>query len=1158
MRYTSSSIDRVREADIVKTIEHFTPLKKVSSNYSCCSPFTNEKTPSFTVSPVKQIFKCFSSGLGGDGIAFVMRFKSVEFIEAVEIIAKIHNIYLEKEEVSQELQRKLDQKAEMYNLTDKACRSFLNAYKKLPDAHWAKQLIAKRDFNNDTLLTFQIGYNGDKDLLTKWTIDNGTLAVSKELGLSKTKDSSSYDVFRNRIIFPIHNEKGSVIGFGGRQSDDPSLDKRFKYINSKESLIYDKSSVLYGLFQAKHIINKIGSVILTEGYTDVMAMHQNGCENTVASCGTALTDKHAKLLKKYAEEVILLRDSDKAGINTMLKKDGDIDVCLAHGLNVSLCILPEGEDPDSFSRIQLDMHTWVNDNKQDAVLYKTSQFDVIRDRYEHDVKELKESIRVQTRNLESELVLVETLEGNELKMAKEHNKTILAEIKAIKSQGDQELKEIQKIDPFKKAAAVTEIAETLFKIKHEIKRTEYIKQVSKLLKISTTALKAEIGKFEIKETQDRDKEEGKLSLKGIQLPEGASKEEFLEGHGFVTVGNSYYFQANNSKTFFQGTTFRLEPLFHIQGDQENKRLCEITNIRGKKRLIDFDSDMLANFNEFRRYLFRLNGFMFLTYNGMRTEHFDKFVHRFEEQFEPALELLTMGWNRKGFFAFANGVYWEGKFRGVNKYGIMNLDGIDQTQSDYKQKIDNYYSPAFSVMHEDNQEGDDLYENDRYFVYKESAITLEEWMAQMILVFQEKGIMGILFNFGALFRDLFLTHYDSFPLLGGFGEKDSGKSGFGKILQNFFYYRLPGVDLTQATQVGLSRRLSRNVNTVQFCDEYKDKSIKEDIGNLIMGAWNGIGREKGKGVGTKRTSLDKINSAVYYAGQFMPTYQENALATRTISLFFKTKNFTPEEKTNFNKLLNWSNSGISSLIVEIVKHRAYFEKRLPSVHAQTERSLKELLKNEQYQERIFGNVSMLFTTYIILRDKMDFPFSEDDITKLCIELIINNSEQIADSNGLTEFWSIITFLFEIKRITPNQDFVIKRDISLKILGEKRKEYVHENQERHQILYLRLKSVYQFYNKEASTREGVDVIGQTTLRHYFKSRPYFIGLVKSKRFGTAGSHSCYAFNYTMMQEKDLLTLEEDMSPDPNKHNDSNTNNNQPSSDNNTPDEPDELPF
>ena len=1153
MRYRSSSIDRVREADIVKTIGEFTELKKEGSVYKCCSPFSNEKTPSFVVSPVKQIFKCFSTSLGGDGIKFVMQHKSIDFVEAVEIIARIHNIYLEKQEVPPELQRKLDQKSEMYKLVGLVSRSFTNAYRNLDGKHWAKQLINKRQFSEKSIIDFQIGYSSKENKLTKWTIDNGTLSIAKELGLSKTKNSNSYDVFRERLMFPIHNEKGTIVGFGGRQSNDKKLDKSYKYINSKESLIYDKSAVLYGLFQAKHIINKTGSAILTEGYTDVISMHQNGCENTVASSGTALSNKHARLIKKYASEVILLRDGDAAGIKAALR---DIDICLENGLDVSLCMLPDGEDPDTFSRKQKgNMQSWIDNNKHDALLWKVSQYNFKRDRYDSDVEEIKKMAKLQIAALQNTIKLQDNLEGDKLKEVKVFNKSVLDEISAIKKQSEKEIKDVPVVDPAKKSKAVSQVAVTLFKIKHEVKRNEYIKQIAKTLKVTANVLKNEIGALELQTTQQKEKDEknGKLSMRGVQLPDGASKDEYMEGHGFVTVDNSYYFQRTTNNTFFQGTTFKLEPLFHIQGDKENKRLCEITNLRGKKKLIDFDSDLLASFRDFRKFLFRIGGFMFLTHNGVNTEHFDKFVYRYEEQFEPALELLTMGWNPKGFYAYANGVFWQGKFRAVNKYGIMHLEGIDTTDNGYNQKIDYFYSPAFSVMHQDNQQGDDLYENDRYFVYKEASITLEDWMKQMKLVFDKKGIIGILFNFGAIFRDLFISNYTSFPLLGGFGEKDSGKSAFGRVLQNFFYYRLPALDLTQATHVGFSRRLSRNTNTVQFADEYQDKNVKEEVFNGLMGGWNGIGREKGKGVGTNRTSYDKVNSAIYYAGQFMPTRMENALATRTVSIFFQTKNYTSTQKDNFNKLLNWTNSGISSLVVDVVQHRTYFEKRLPLVHAEIERDLKQLLKGEQYQERIFGNVSMLLTTYSILKDKIDFPFTEKDVAGLCVNLIIDNSEQIADSNGLTEFWSIITFLFETGYIKDGQDFVIDRSITISCVGEKRKPFSYENQERKQILYLRLKSVYQFYNKEVTKREGVDVIGQTTIRHYFKSRPYFIGLVKGKRFGKSGSQSCYAFDYSMMVEKGLVTLEEDLSLDADKKIQRDQNN-QPNSTN----EDDDLPF
>lgn len=1129
MAYTQTSIDRVREADIVKTIGYYVKdLTKKGTNYFCKSPFTKERTASFSVSPDKQMFKCFSSGIGGDAIKFVMQHENLEFIEAVEAIAQIHNIFLDKETVTLEVQRQRDARAEMFSLVDKVANKFVASRKQLPKDHWVNSMLAERQFNEDVTVSFMLGYAPNANALYKWAAENGTLAIAKEVGLCGSKDNSGYDVFQNRLIFPIHNHKGAVVGFGGRRSENETDAKYAKYINSKESPIYKKSNVLYGLWQAKKAISKTGTAILVEGYTDVIGMVQYACDNTIATCGTALTDDQAQLIQRYAQEVILLRDGDAAGIKATIR---DIDICLANGLQVSLCMLPEGEDPDSFARQQGEaMVYWINANKRDALLWKVEQYDIKRAKYQRDIDAINDDAEANVADIKSKMHTDEhlsTLSGEALKEAKNQNTNRRELIAEIRKQAKQDIKDVPEIDSNKKAEAVDDICKTLFSIKHEVKRGEYIKQIAKLFNVTAGTLKTTIGNLEKQATEQAKNAIGVENTANLRLPKGADKEEYLQ-HGFVTIGNSYHFQRSNGG-FFQGTNFKLQPLFHIQGDKENKRLCEITNHKGKKKLIDFDSDMLANFSEFRRYLFRLGGFMFLTHEGVRTEHFDKFVYRYEEEFQPALELLTMGWNKKGFFAFADGVYWQDKFRKVNKYGIIHLEGIDATKTEYKDLIDFYYSPAFSVMHNDNQEGDDKYENDRYFVYKETKITLTDWLQQMQTVFDDKGIIATLFCFGSCFRDLFLSHYDYFPLLGGFGEKDSGKSALGKIIQNFFYYRLPALDLTQATHVGFSRRLSRNVNTVQFLDEYQDKQCDDKIFSGMMGAWNGIGREKGMNTTDKRTQYDKINSAIYYCGQFMPTRMENALATRTVSLLFQNKNYNVDQKSEFNKLLDWTNEGLSSLVIEVVQHRTYFESNLPAVHAESVRTLKRNLKDSEYQERIFGNVAMLFTTYNILKDKIEFPFNAQTVEDLLSKIIVENSEQIADSNGLTEFWSIIQFLFEHGIVNDERDFKISKKPEFKIFGAESTWEPYKNENGKNILFLRLKMVYQHYNKEASKREGVEVIGQTTIRQYFKSRSYFIGLVKSERFGDAGPQSCYAFDYDAMKELGLLSLIKDSMPE-----------------------------
>jgi len=1120
--YTESSINRVREADIVTIIGHYCELKKAGANYNCLSPFIKEKTASCIVSPVKQIFKDFSSGNGGDGIKFVMLYEKVEFIEAVEIIAKICNIILDKEEQTAEQVRKHDHKKEMAELSLNASLLFKNNYRELPKNYWAKKMIAERGFTEETCIDFQIGYAGTENQIYKTVSQKGQLAIAKEIGLCKTNNNNTYDCFKNRIIFPILNDKGGVVGFGGRRQNGEAFEKYPKYYNSIESPLYDKSRILYGLFQSRKAIYKKGFAILSEGYTDVISCHQHGADTTVATCGTSLTEGHLKLLKRYTDHIILFRDGDTAGHNATIK---DIDSCLEEGFTVSVCLLPEGDDPDSYARKQKNIEDWILKTKIDGLLWKAELIikDINRDNYQRDIDDITELYKIQVSSLQEEIkddAFLAELKGSEKSEAKKINTKLRNEIQQALKYRKNEIDGVERVDPNKKAKAVDLIGRSLFLIKKEIKRAEYIKQVGKIINVTPGTLKIEIGNLEKAATDALKRSRTKVGIKDAKLPQGADRDEYYE-HGFVTLGNTYYFQSSHG-SFFKGTNFKMEALYHVEGDKENKRLCELINEEGVRRLVDFDSETFVSFLDFRKKLVRLDNFVFYTANGTRTEHFDRFSQRILKGFDKALELLTMGWNKKGFYAFADGAHYNGKFQKVNKYGIMYLDGVDQDSDEYNRKIDCYYSPAFSVMHRKNQDGDDRYENDRMFVYRESTVTLNEWMDQMIKVFPGKGELGILFNFASIFRDLFLTNFDSFPLLGGFGEKDSGKSAFGKILQDFFYYNMPALDLTQATHVGFSRRLSRNINTVQFLDEYQDAKVDGKVFSGIMGGWNGMGREKGMNTGDKRTTYDKVNSAIYYAGQFLPTRMENALATRTMALIFPSVNFTAAQKEEFNKLLNWTKQGMSSLVVEIVNHRNYFESELPLVYAETVRSLKTLLNNNEYQERIFGNVAQILTAYTILKEKIDFPFTQAHFTEICKSLIIDNSEAITDSNGLTEFWNILQRLFELNFVQEGMHYDIQRSPSIRIL-RKREKITWKNPDRKRILFLRLNAVHQYYANEISRREGVEVIGETTLRNYLKSRQYFIGLVPARRFGNLAGQSCYAFDYDILQEKNIVTLQ-----------------------------------
>ncbi|WP_064968040.1 DNA primase [Tenacibaculum ovolyticum] len=1054
--YTRQSIERVREADIVTVVDNFCKDgKKKGANWFYKSPFKDEKTASMSVSPSKEIFKCFGTGIGGSVITFVIEHEKCEFIEAVKIIAGICNIHLEEEKQTEEVKKLRKQQLSLTALSNNIAKKYHQNFRELPAKHWAKKHVANLGYDADTILEFNIGFSEGNNEVTKALIESAKLAAGVEIGVCKSENNKSYDFFKERIMFPICNKNGDTISFGGRRQNGEAFEKYAKYLNGPETEIYKKEENLYGFHLAKRSIAKSGFAILCEGYTDVITMHQKASTQTIATCGTALTKIQAKKLKRICEHVVLFRDGDAAGVKASVR---DLEILIQFGFRVSIVPLPEDTDPDDCARGQLDMPIFIESNKIDAVEWYLN------------------------------------------KLQKESEE-----------------------DPHAIAKVVAETASLLFKIKNEVVQDAYLKTASKILKQKQAVLKHQISELRIARQNEIEKESGGkgISKDTLGLPKGADHEQFLRDR-FCIVGNAYHFTKGDG--FFQGTQFKITPLFHIKGKKENKRLCEVVNTNNQKQLIDLESDSFVNFSDFRKQLIRLGYYLFLS--GATTTQFDLLAQKILREFNTALELQNMGWNAKGFFAFANGVYWKDKFREVNKYGIIHLEGVDSSEEDeYNEKVEFYYSPAYSAMHVKNQDGDDPYENDRKFIYKKAPITLQNWMQQFLTVFEEKGRIGVLFNFATLFRDLFLKNYDFFPLLGGFGEKGSGKSAFGKVLQNFFFYNLDALELNTSTLVGFSRRLSRTKNTTVFLDEYHDR-LDEKMFQAMKGAHQGMGREKGMATNDNRTKTDKINCSIYIAGQYLPTRDDNSLQSRLISLQFPLGNRTSEQRANFTKLMNASSQGLSSLILEVIEHRQLFEDSIGRTYNEVVREIKDVFdapgQEQEYEERILGNYAVLLITYKILENRITFPFSYESIFKQAIAGIIENSEAIQDSNGLTEFWNILQWMYEHRLISEGFQFEIDTKTDIKTIGTQKKVSVYKNSEMKEILYLRLNSVHQDYTKECTKREGVQPIGETTLRNYFKSRTYFIGLVKGRRFKT-GVSSCYAFDYEAMKRNNIISLE-----------------------------------
>ena len=374
----NSIIQEIKERlDIVEVVSDFISLKKSGSNYKALSPFTSEKTPSFFVSPSKQIFKCFSTGKGGDAIEFLKEVDSMTYIEAIKYLGEKYGVEINEYEIDNSV---ASEKDSLLIILNKSKNFFIDNLKTEEGKNIALAYFELRVISKEMIKKFELGYS-----LDKWNslYDNlKSLKYSEKLmvsaGLILEKNNKKYDRFRNRIIFPVHNISGKVIAFGARQIKDD--ENQPKYINSPETTLYIKSNILYGIYQSKNSIRKDDKCYLVEGYTDVISLFQIGIENVVASSGTSLTTNQIKLIARYTKNVTILYDGDQAGINASLR---GLDLILENNLNVRIVTFPENEDPDSFSKKlgKNEFFKFLDENETDLIKYKTNQ---LNENYRND------------------------------------------------------------------------------------------------------------------------------------------------------------------------------------------------------------------------------------------------------------------------------------------------------------------------------------------------------------------------------------------------------------------------------------------------------------------------------------------------------------------------------------------------------------------------------------------------------------------------------------------------------------------------------------------------------------------------------------------------------------------------------------------------------
>lgn len=356
--------------DIIDVIGEYIKLKKRGANYLGLCPFHGEKTPSFTVSPAKEIYKCFGCGRSGNTITFLMEHEKFSYVEALRWLAARYNVEIEETQVSDEVKQQQQAADSLYILNSFAQKFFAqHLFDTEEGQHIALSYLEERGFTTETLQKFQVGYNPQaRDAFAKTAVQNQFSAeVLQKSGLVVNRNEELVDNYRGRIIFPVHNNSGKIIGFGARVIG--KADKAPKYINTPENELYVKSKILYGLYFARLAIDKNDECLLVEGYTDVISLSQAGVENVVASGGTSLTTEQLRLIKKYTNNLTIVYDGDAAGVKAALR---GLDMALEESLNVHLVLIPDNEDPDSYVRLvgAQGFKDFVAQNKKDFILFQ--------------------------------------------------------------------------------------------------------------------------------------------------------------------------------------------------------------------------------------------------------------------------------------------------------------------------------------------------------------------------------------------------------------------------------------------------------------------------------------------------------------------------------------------------------------------------------------------------------------------------------------------------------------------------------------------------------------------------------------------------------------------------------------------------------------------
>ena len=1206
-------IDRVLEAaDIVKIIGQHVTLKKRGVNYIGCCPFHDEKTPSFTVSPAKGLYKCFGCGEGGKNPAqFLMAHMGYSFPEAIKELAKDLGITI-TETYNDQQEKRSEQ--ELYRLEADKITRFLQ---KSLEPHAAQYLRSDRGFTLETIQKWQIGHNPDAwQHTTNYAQQQGMdMGILQKMGyLGKGKTGNVYDRLKGRIIFPIHDIWGKVIGFNARVIG--KADGQAKYINSSDNLIFDKSNVLFGLHFAKKAIQKADNCILVEGPTDVISMHQREIENVVASNGTALTKRHLKNIGRFTHHLTIMTDGDNAGQKATEK---NIALALEQGFIVDVVQLPEGEDPDNICKkydAQQIYEIYLS-NKVDFIDYKVTQLiaakregavqeaEVIRQMVDYMacvpdaltresyIKRIAKRTNVSANLLKPENAklnqklkeaekeeapkealwplepeVTKAIENTGVLYLYKNREDVISELTrevfnsqyVVRIPNNMEVKKIastvKKViykEPFPEKfhdlnygpevetlkllfskgveieletrepeidmntgdliesavgfydqyvytlifsieddkighldTAIEKIASITAHLSENARaiKIQFIKDMLKNrgIKISITDIKKNINAYLKNLEKKNTRRYGIGDENMFDLTEEQQKN--LRNYGLYAKENCLFFETDNAIKKY--SNFTISPVLHTISSGDAKKVFELVNTEGQKALITITTVEMNNLNKFLCSIEEYGNFVFKGEN----QQLKKLKYYLYDNTTYSHEIETFGWQRDGFWAWANGVYHidGGKPILADEYGLIKTTTREGESKNY------YFKPASKQYLNDHK----MFVQQKKFKIKEGELSFTEWTDQLISVYGEKAQLSICALFTTLFGDFIFSQLGNLPMLNLFGPKGTGKTEHAKSILSIFGDRQEEINLTKVTPFAASHSLSMFSNAFIIFDEYKNNLGSQWI-EFLKSIYNRQGRVKGHFKEGSEIVMVPVNSMVFICGQEMPT-ADVAAFSRCVFISNYNVEHTQAETEAYNKLKEMDEMGKTHFVKHLLTFRPLIEESFTKVFFAVQSDLKKSLTIEA-DDRIIRNYATLLSTFKVLEEHVDVSFEFEHAKVTAIKCIKEQMDIMNSSNEIGHFWSILEGFLDRNLISTPNNIKVTNEVEIEVTRKKDGENVTEivtYPQGKELLYLRWSGLYQLY-AEAAARARKDIMPEKSVLHYLEHSKAYIGKRKNMRFG-----------------------------------------------------------